>query len=101
MFVPVPYLLPYEEAERSPSQHSLCEFYQSEIEREKEKDMEDAKGAVKHVLLAKFKDDVKPERVEELIKGYASLVSLVEPMKAFHWYTISLSGCLQDAIFLA
>jgi len=42
-------------------------------------------GVVKHVLLAKFRDDVGPERVEELIKGYAGLVPIIEPMKAFHW----------------
>ncbi|XP_020244135.1 stress-response A/B barrel domain-containing protein HS1-like [Asparagus officinalis] len=42
-------------------------------------------GVVKHVLLAKFKDDVSPEKAEELIRGYAALVPLIEPMKAFHW----------------
>ncbi|KAJ1418791.1 Stress responsive alpha-beta barrel [Sesbania bispinosa] len=47
--------------------------------------MEEAKGTVKHVLVAKFKDDITPERIEELIKGYANLVNLVPPMKAFHW----------------
>jgi hypothetical protein len=47
--------------------------------------MEEAKGPVKHVLLASFKDGVSPEKIEELIKGYANLVNLIEPMKAFHW----------------
>ncbi|WVZ19872.1 hypothetical protein V8G54_007194 [Vigna mungo] len=47
--------------------------------------MEEAKGVVKHLLLAKFKDDVTPEKIEELIKGYANLVNLIPPMKAFHW----------------
>ncbi|XP_072975715.1 stress-response A/B barrel domain-containing protein HS1 [Typha angustifolia] len=47
--------------------------------------MEEAKGLVKHVLLARFKEDVTPEKLEELIQGYANLVSLIEPMKAFHW----------------
>lgn len=42
-------------------------------------------GVVKHVLLAKFRDDVSPERVEELIKAYAGLVPIIDPMKAFHW----------------
>ncbi|CAD5178808.1 unnamed protein product [Musa acuminata subsp. malaccensis] len=41
--------------------------------------------AVKHVLLAKFKEEVSPEAVDDLIKGYANLVSLITPMKAFHW----------------
>jgi len=36
-------------------------------------------------LLASFKDGVSPEKIEELIKGYANLVNLIEPMKAFHW----------------
>jgi len=48
--------------------------------------MEEAKGVVKHLLLAKFKDDVTAEKIEELIKGYANLVNLVPPMKSFHWY---------------
>ncbi|XAR49732.1 hypothetical protein NMG60_11033017 [Bertholletia excelsa] len=44
-----------------------------------------AKGVVKHILLAKFKDETPSEKIQQLIKGYASLVSLIEPMKAFHW----------------
>ena len=47
--------------------------------------MEEAKGVVKHVLLAKFKDETPAEKIEELIKGYAKLVNLIDPMKAFHW----------------
>ncbi|MBA0599401.1 hypothetical protein Gorai_005621 [Gossypium raimondii] len=47
--------------------------------------MEEAKGVVKHILLAKFKDEIPPEKIEELIKGYANLVNLIHPMKAFHW----------------
>ncbi|KAJ3681326.1 hypothetical protein LUZ60_015815 [Juncus effusus] len=43
--------------------------------------------AVKHLLLAKFKEDVTEEKIQELIKGYANLVSLVPTMKAFHWGT--------------
>ena len=54
--------------------------------------MEEAKGVVKHIVLAKFKDDVTPEKIEELIKGYANLVNLVPPMKSFHWYaTLSIA----------
>ncbi|KAL5977634.1 hypothetical protein ACLOJK_039162 [Asimina triloba] len=49
--------------------------------------MEEAKGVVRHVLVAKFKDEIPPEKIEELIKGYARLVSLIEPMKSFHWYS--------------
>ncbi|XP_030515120.1 stress-response A/B barrel domain-containing protein HS1-like [Rhodamnia argentea] len=47
--------------------------------------MEEAKGLVKHVLLAKFKDETPPDQIEQLIKGYANLVNLIEPMKSFHW----------------
>jgi hypothetical protein len=47
--------------------------------------MEEQKGVVKHVLLAKFKDGVPPDQIEQLIKGYANLVNLIEPMKSFHW----------------
>ncbi|XP_078436023.1 heat stable protein 1 [Wolffia australiana] len=49
--------------------------------------MAEEKVVVKHVLLAKFKDDVSPKTIEELIRGYANLVSLIEPMKAFQWGT--------------
>jgi hypothetical protein len=42
-------------------------------------------GVVKHILLARFKEDVAPERLDQLIRGYAGLVDLVPSMKAFHW----------------
>ncbi|KAJ0980563.1 hypothetical protein J5N97_008818 [Dioscorea zingiberensis] len=47
--------------------------------------MEEGKGLVKHIVLGRFKEEVTAERIDELIKGYASLVSIIEPMKAFHW----------------
>ncbi|XP_031270761.1 stress-response A/B barrel domain-containing protein HS1-like [Pistacia vera] len=47
--------------------------------------MEEAKGLVKHMLLARFKDEVQSEEIDQLIKGYANLVNLVEPMKSFEW----------------
>ncbi|KAK4770470.1 hypothetical protein SAY87_031002 [Trapa incisa] len=48
--------------------------------------MEETKEVVvKHILLAKFKDEIPPDRIEELIKGYANLVNKIEPMKSFHW----------------
>ncbi|KAJ6313336.1 hypothetical protein OIU77_014774 [Salix suchowensis] len=58
-------------------------------ERERERDtvlMEESKGVVKHVLLAKFKGEIPSDEIEKLIKGYANLVNLIEPMKAFEWY---------------
>ncbi|KAJ0043397.1 hypothetical protein Pint_19463 [Pistacia integerrima] len=45
--------------------------------------MEEAKEVVKQMLLARFKDEVKLEEIDQLIKGYANLVNLVEPMKSF------------------
>ncbi|XP_042442901.1 stress-response A/B barrel domain-containing protein HS1-like [Zingiber officinale] len=39
----------------------------------------------KHLLLAKFKEDLSPAAIDELIQGYASLVSLVPSLKTFHW----------------
>lgn len=54
-------------------------------ERERTTEMEEAKGVVKHVLLAKFKDGIPPDEIEQLIKGYANLVNVIEPMKSFHW----------------
>ncbi|XP_060212853.1 stress-response A/B barrel domain-containing protein HS1-like [Lycium barbarum] len=48
--------------------------------------MEGAKGGVvKHILLAKFKDGIPSDQIDQLIKQYANLVNLIEPMKAFHW----------------
>ncbi|KAK3029602.1 hypothetical protein RJ639_037919 [Escallonia herrerae] len=47
--------------------------------------MEGGKGEVKHILLAKFKDDTTPDQIDQLIKGYANLVTHIEPMKAFRW----------------
>ncbi|BFG14875.1 hypothetical protein CerSpe_011500 [Prunus speciosa] len=47
--------------------------------------MEESKGVVKHVLLAKFKEGTSENQIEELTKGYAKLVDLIEPMKSFHW----------------
>ena len=58
--------------------------------------MEEVKGVVKHVLLAKFKDDIPAVKIDQLIKGYANLVNLVPPMKSFHWYFfLSLSIFIQ------
>ncbi|KAL6292913.1 stress-response A/B barrel domain-containing protein HS1 [Prunus yedoensis var. nudiflora] len=47
--------------------------------------MEESKGVVKHVLLTKFKEGISENQIEELTKGYAKLVDLIEPMKSFHW----------------
>ncbi|KAI4369499.1 hypothetical protein MLD38_017934 [Melastoma candidum] len=49
--------------------------------------MEEAMGVVKHVLLAKFKEEISPKQIEELIKGYSDLVDLVPSMKSFVWGT--------------
>ncbi|XP_057475556.1 stress-response A/B barrel domain-containing protein HS1-like [Actinidia eriantha] len=42
-------------------------------------------GVVKHILLAKFKDEIPQDQIDQLIQDYAKLVHLIEPMKAFHW----------------
>ncbi|XP_030973826.1 stress-response A/B barrel domain-containing protein HS1 [Quercus lobata] len=47
--------------------------------------MEEGKGVVKHMLLAKFKDGISENQIEEYIKGYANLVNIIEPMKSLHW----------------
>ncbi|KAF7146187.1 hypothetical protein RHSIM_Rhsim04G0243300 [Rhododendron simsii] len=44
-----------------------------------------SQGVVKHILLAKFKDGIPQDQIDQLINGYAKLVHLIEPMKAFHW----------------
>ncbi|XP_038880681.1 stress-response A/B barrel domain-containing protein HS1-like [Benincasa hispida] len=47
--------------------------------------MGESKGMVIHILLAKFKDEITEEQIEELKKAYANLVNLIEPMKTFQW----------------
>ncbi|WJX90907.1 Stress-response A/B barrel domain-containing protein hs1 [Trifolium repens] len=47
--------------------------------------MAEAKGIVKHIVLAKFKDEITEELIDEQIKGYANLVNLIPQMKSFHW----------------
>ncbi|XP_073062137.1 stress-response A/B barrel domain-containing protein HS1 [Primulina eburnea] len=47
--------------------------------------MEEAKGEVKHILIAKFKDGISELQIKEYIEEYANLVNLVPSMKAFHW----------------
>ncbi|KAL3829313.1 hypothetical protein ACJIZ3_018115 [Penstemon smallii] len=47
--------------------------------------MEEGKGEVKHIVLAKFKDEMSEAQIEESIKQYANLVNLVPSMKSFRW----------------
>ncbi|CAL4963446.1 unnamed protein product [Urochloa decumbens] len=46
-----------------------------------------AGGVVKHIVLARFKEEVTPERLDQLIRSYAALVDAVPSMKAFRWGT--------------
>ncbi|CAM8887537.1 hypothetical protein QQ045_024289 [Rhodiola kirilowii] len=47
--------------------------------------MEEVEGVVKHVVLSKFKEELSADDIESLIKEYANLVNLIEPMKSFQW----------------
>ncbi|KAL3621592.1 Stress-response A/B barrel domain-containing protein hs1 [Castilleja foliolosa] len=47
--------------------------------------MEADGGEVKHILLAKFREGISDEQIDEYIKEYANLVNLVPSMKAFKW----------------
>ena len=38
-------------------------------------------------FLAKFKQDITLGRISDIIKGFANLVNLIEPMKSFEWYS--------------
>lgn len=42
---------------------------------------------VKHVVMAKFKDDISAEQQESLIKGFHSLPAVIHHIKAFEWGT--------------
>jgi len=44
-----------------------------------------SKPVIKHIVLGKFKQDITQERIADLIKGFANLVNLIEPMKSFEW----------------
>ncbi|CAO2200558.1 unnamed protein product, partial [Urochloa humidicola] len=46
-----------------------------------------AAGVVKHIVVARFKEEVTPERLDQLIRSYAALVDAVPSMKDFHWGT--------------
>ncbi|KAF8029967.1 hypothetical protein BT93_E2400 [Corymbia citriodora subsp. variegata] len=45
--------------------------------------MEEAKGLVRHLILLKFKDGTPPAQIEQIIKNYANLVNLIEPLKSW------------------
>ncbi|KAF5445893.1 hypothetical protein F2P56_031568 [Juglans regia] len=48
--------------------------------------MEEARGSVvKHVFVAKFKDETSAAQIDQLIRDMANLVNLIEPMKSLHW----------------
>ncbi|CAK8563958.1 unnamed protein product [Lathyrus sativus] len=47
--------------------------------------MAEANETVKHLAIAKFKDDISQERIDELIKRFANLVNLIPVIKSFHW----------------
>ena len=47
--------------------------------------MEEAEGTVKHIVVLKFKDDVTPDKIQELMKSYVNLVNITS-MKSFQWY---------------
>ncbi|KAI4968671.1 hypothetical protein ZWY2020_046001 [Hordeum vulgare] len=42
-------------------------------------------GVVKHLVLARFKEEATPEALDQLIRRYAGLVDTVPSMKAFQW----------------
>lgn len=43
-------------------------------------------GDYKHLVLGKFTQETTQQEIDDLIKGYANLVSLVPPMISFRWY---------------
>ncbi|CAK7326276.1 unnamed protein product [Dovyalis caffra] len=49
--------------------------------------MEQVQGVVKHLVLAKFKDEVTEEEIEKHIKDYANLLNHIEHLKSFQWGT--------------
>ncbi|KAF2306402.1 hypothetical protein GH714_017659 [Hevea brasiliensis] len=51
------------------------------------KGVAEAERVAKHIILAKFKEEVSAEEIQQLIKGYANLVNLIPPMKSFRWGT--------------
>eukprot|EP00897_Mesotaenium_endlicherianum_P005962 jgi/Mesen1/5394/ME000268S04591 len=51
------------------------------------------KTTVKHVFLAKFKDDMPEKEIQEAIAGYRDLIHQIKEMKGFEWGTdVSVEG---------
>ncbi|GMY22491.1 stress-response A/B barrel domain-containing protein HS1-like [Fagus crenata] len=53
--------------------------------------MEEAKGVVKHIFLAKFKDGTTPNQIDHLIREMAKLVHLIEPMKGINFSMFNIT----------
>ena len=65
---------------RKPREHK-----QASCREERERENEQVKGVVKHIVLAKFNEGVAEEEIEKHIKEYANLCNLIEHMKSFEW----------------
>ncbi|XP_040991723.1 stress-response A/B barrel domain-containing protein HS1-like isoform X1 [Juglans microcarpa x Juglans regia] len=60
--------------------------------------MEEAKGSVvKHVFVAKFKDETSAAQIDQLIREMANLVNLIEPMKSLD--CLASSALLHENIY--
>ncbi|KAL5981610.1 hypothetical protein ACLOJK_015677 [Asimina triloba] len=40
---------------------------------------------LQHILVVKFKEEITPERIEEIVKQFASLQKVIKQIKAFYW----------------
>lgn len=51
------------------------------------------KKVLRHVVLFKFKEDLGPAKVEEVVKAFATLPGQIEQIKDFEWGTdVSVEG---------
>ncbi|XP_057850314.1 stress-response A/B barrel domain-containing protein HS1 [Cryptomeria japonica] len=42
-------------------------------------------GVVKHIFMVKFKADITPERIEDFIRTFGNLLTVIEPFKSLQW----------------
>lgn len=67
-----------------PLRITITESLKVERERGRESAMAET---VKHIVLLKFKDDVSPQQVDDLIKGFQALPASINCIKGFEWGT--------------
>ena len=59
--------------------------YTSQLQRERVRRITDMEQVVKHIVLAKFKEEVTEAEIQKLISDYADLRNHIKQIKSFEW----------------